>query len=255
MARSRMMGDDPPEAPSPRKTIVGGRPPEKGSGAPPVPTGIQSLLRLASVDGKFRDELVSRRADIAGAAGVTLTASEAAILGSIPEGQLREMAEMMPPPHPDRRAVLRQTAATAVVLLGGAAMAEAVSACCGAEDSPLRPDHNEMQGEGGAAPDEPEWDDPTPEDTTPEGSLDRPDHNEMMETGGAAPDIPPEPEAEIRRLDEMEMAKAGGAAPDIPPDPTPPPVEEPTPEPPPVTRGHSHDVPEPRGGKTGGSGE
>ncbi|MDP7114601.1 MAG: hypothetical protein QGH45_21690 [Myxococcota bacterium] len=228
MARSRMMGDDPPETPSPRKTIVGGRPPEKGDGALPIPTGIQSLLRLASVDGQFRDELVERRASIAGAAGVTLTASEAAILGSIPDSQLREMAVKMPPPNPDRRAVLRQTAATAVVLLGGAAMAEAVSACCGSELTPSRPEHNMMQTEGGAAPDEPEHGE-LPEPETPDQELDRLDHNEMMTTGGAAPDIPEEPE--------------------IPP---PPPPEEPTPEPPPLTRGHSHDVPEPRsGGKTG----
>lgn len=241
MARSRMMGDDPPETPSPRKTIVGGRPPEKGGGAPPVPTGIQSLLRLASVDGRFRDELVARRADISGAAGVALTASEAAILGSIPDGQLREMAEMMPPPAPDRRAVLRQTAATAVVLLGGAAMAEAVSACCGNELSPARPDHNEMQGEGGAAPDEPEWDEPTPEDATPipEDILDRPEFNEMIETGGAAPDIPPEPEPTPEEPVKIGMTP-----------------DEPPPDPPPLTRGHSHDVPRSRGGgKTGGDGE
>jgi hypothetical protein len=240
MARSRMMGDDPPEAPSPRKTIVGGRPPEKGDGGPPVPTGIQSLLRLASVDGRFRDELVERRASIADAAGVNLTGSEAAILGSIPDHQLREMAVKMPPPNPDRRAVLRQTAATAVVLLGGAAMAEAVSACCGSELTPGRPEHNIMQGEGGAAPDEPEIETPSEIETPPaEDDIERPDHNEMMETGGAAPDIPPEPEP---------PTTIGGATADEPPAPTlTPPPEEPTPEPPPLTRGHSHDVPEPRG--------
>lgn len=241
MARSRMMGDDPPETPSPRKTIVGGRPPEKGGGAPPVPTGIQSLLRLASVDGRFREELVTRRADIAGAAGVALTASEAAILGSIPDGQLREMAEMMPPPAPDRRAVLRQTAATAVVLLGGAVMAEAVSACCGSELSPGRPDHNEMQGEGGAAPHEPEWDEPTPEDITPvpEDMIERIEHMEMIEAGGAAPDIPPEPEPTPEPPAKVGMTR-----------------EEPPPKPPPATRGHSHDVPAPKSGdKTDGAGE
>jgi hypothetical protein len=180
------------------------------------------------VDERFRDELVERRASIAEVAGLTLTASEAAILGSIPDDQLREMAVKMPPPNPDRRAVLRQTAATAVVLLGGAAMAEAVSACCGSEVSPGRPNHNIMQADGGAAPDEPEYDE-TPEPLTPEDEEERPDHNDMMTTGGAAPDIPDEPE--------------------IPP---PPPPEEPTPEPPPLTRGHSHDVPEPKGtGKSG----
>jgi len=57
MTRSRMFrDDDPPEGkdPSPRTTIVGGRPPDSPADLPPGPTGIQWLLRLASVPASAR---------------------------------------------------------------------------------------------------------------------------------------------------------------------------------------------------------
>ena len=123
MQRSRSTDDDQPEDgrnTSPRTTIVGGRPPEKNAGLPPVPTGIQKLLRLAEVDAGFRRELLARRAGIASAAGVALTASEAAILDAVPAAQLEAMVGHLPPPPASRRTFLRQTASTAVMLLGGA---------------------------------------------------------------------------------------------------------------------------------------
>ena len=206
--------------PSPRPTIVGGRPPEEGAEPPPVPTGIQRLLRLASVDAAFRRELVARPAALAVTAGVDLTASEQAVLEAIDSGQLDEMARNMPPPPPQRRDFLRHTAATAVVLLGGAALSGAMQACCPGEDTPQRVLRREMQEDGGASPEEPperpesrlmeteggaEPDEP-PEPTPPEEPvtedidellqdleevLDRPDHPELLSTGGAAPDLPP----------------------------------------------------------------
>lgn len=127
MGRSRMFGSDDPAdvgTPSPRTTIVGGRPPERRAGLPAVPTGIQQLLRLASVDPAFRARLVERRGDVAAAAGVILTANEAAVLAAIPAVQLEAMAAHLPPPAPPRRDLLRRTAATAVVLLGGAVLSD-----------------------------------------------------------------------------------------------------------------------------------
>jgi len=232
MSRTRMMdGDDPTtapeeqETPSPRTTIVGGQPEREGAGMPPVPTGIQTLLRLASVDAAFRDELVARRGEVANPAGVELTASEEAILRSIPGDQLRQMAEQMPPPPSPRRAFLRQTAATAVVLLGGAAMATAVEACCGEDEIP-RPLHKDMETEGGA---DPHWDEETPEPATEESTPERPDHNEMQENGGAAPDVPEEieptpapvsrgisPDVPPRRPQKPDHAAKGGARSDYP---------------------------------------
>lgn len=204
MSRSRMMKDDDPtegQTPSPRTTIVGGRPPEEGASLPPVPTGIQRLLRLASIDEKFRRQLMARRAAVAEAADVTLTPSEAAVLAAIPARQIEQMAAQMPPPAPPRREFLRQTAATAVVLLGGAALGEALTGCKKKTpetnlETPDRPDHREMDTEGGAAPDE-----PPP----------RPDHR-MEAPGGAAPDLPPD------RPEEREMERTAGASPDLPPE-------------------------------------
>lgn len=240
MSRTRMFDDEEPsespENPSPRTTIVGVQPEGDPQGMPPVPTGIQSLLRLAAVDATFRQQLLDRRDQVAGAAEVELTASERAILRAIPEDQLRQMAEQLPPPAPPRRAFLRQTAATAVVLLGGAAMASTIEACCGGiSENPIeRPGHNEMQGEGGAAPDWPPEETPVedPAEPTPE----RPDHPEMQTTGGAAPDWPEEdatPEEERptpdkrptrghtadvppARQDNPQSTAKGGARPDLP---------------------------------------
>jgi hypothetical protein len=127
MGRSKMFRDDDPreaQGVSPRTTIVGGRPPEAAGELPPVPTGIQKLLRLAAIDEAFREELLRRRAGIADAAGVELTASERAILAAIPAAQLAQMVEFLPPPPASRRTFLRQTASTAVMLLGGAVLAE-----------------------------------------------------------------------------------------------------------------------------------
>ncbi len=201
------------QMPSPRTTIVGGRPPEQEGGLPPVPTGIQRLLRLASVDPEFRQELVERRGELAAAAEIPLTPSEAAILAAIPAAQLDEMAVKLPPPPAPRRAFLRRTAATAVVLLGGAALAEGAAGCRkptsdpnppgtqeadgdgGPADPPKRPDNREMESEGGASPH------PPPP---------RAEKREIQETGGAAPDLPPE-----RPTDRPTTTK-GGSAPDLP---------------------------------------
>jgi len=232
MSRSRMMKDDEPhETPSPRTNIVGGQPEgDKGGGLPPVPTGIQRLLRLASIDAQFRRELIERRGEVAAAANVPLTDSEQAILAAIPAPLLADMATKMPPPPAPRRDFLRQTAATAVVLLGGAALSEAVAGCdkpskSGDPDHPKRPDHNEMQGEGGAAPDEP----PQPEADAAVHTPARPDHREMDTDGGAEPDMPPERPDEKKvtrgaahdlppeRETDRPMNRKGGAEPDMPP--------------------------------------
>jgi hypothetical protein len=229
-----MFGDEAPaesgSSASPRTTIVGGRPPEPSVGLPPVPTGIERLLRLAAVDQAFRQVLVERRGAAAEAAGFELTPNEGAILTAIPANQLVAMAESLPAPAQPRRQFLQQAAASAVLALGGAALAN----CADCDptrgirsDVPQRPEHNEMQETGGAAPDIP----PEPESPPP-----RPEYNVMDEAGGAAPDIPPEPQPPPRP-DHNEMQREGGVAPHRPP-PRPPEKH--------LTRGITHDLPPPR---------
>lgn len=181
----------------------GGHPPEGQGDLPPVPTGIQKLLRLAGEDPQFRRLFLTQRADVSGAAGVVLAPSERAILAAVPTRQLEAMIDRVPPAAPDRREFFRQTAASAVVLLGGATLGHTVSGCekkatSLREDDPSRPDRNTTKEVGGAAPDE-----PPP----------RPEHREMETDGGSAPDLPPRP-------DRNHMAPGGSRPdrPDFPPD-------------------------------------
>jgi len=191
-----MFGDDDPsqgEVPSPRTTIVGGRPPEDGAALPPVPTGIQQLLRLAAVDPGFRAKLLEQRAAVATAAGIELSASERQILAAVAAAQLEGMIEHLPPPAPERRTFLRETAAAAVLVLGGAALPSCSRGMNA--DVPARATNRPMENEGGAAPEVPEED--------PERQRRR-----LQAPGGAAPDVP--------RPKEPAPVPAG-VRPDVPP--------------------------------------
>jgi hypothetical protein len=260
-----MFGDDEPRNPSPRTTIVGGQPPRPTAALPPVPTGIQRLLRLASVDEAFRRELLARRGGIATAAEVALTPSERAILQAIPAAQLEAMITSLPPPEEDRRSFLRQTAATAVMLLGGAALSacnrDMRSAGGAAPDvPPRRPEVNIMQDEGGAKPDpppprptegpremagataEPRFAEPPPprpgDDLRPMAGVTAPRDPPIVQAGATGPIPPP-------RVDHRLQAP-GGAAPDQPPPRPPKPPRDGGTERPPdnrPTRGIRPDVP------------
>jgi hypothetical protein len=210
MGQSRMMGAgdcDDGESRSPRTTIVGGRPPEESSGPPDVPMGIQRLLRLASVDEKFRGEFLERRGDIAQASGVGLTVTERAVLAAIPARQLLGMIMNLPEPAAARRDFLRQTAATAVVLLGGAVLGESLSGC--AKSPPDIPPPPPLPGPTETSAPGPFAQPPT------DPPVVRPDYNPMQTEGGAAPDIPPP------RPTHNPMAP-GGVRPDIEPTPVAP---------------------------------
>ncbi len=191
--RTRMFDSEEPQNPSPRTTIVGGRPPDPRPDLPPVPNGLQPLLRLAAVDDGFAAELVTRRSALAEQAGVALTANERAILDAVPAAQLTAMAHNLPPPAPDRRDFLRETARTAVVALGGVVLASASAAC------PVT---------RGITPDEPP---PPTRGISPDVPPPRPRFDEPAPPTGHAPDVPPP------RPDEREMNTEGGAAPDEPP--------------------------------------
>lgn len=161
---------------------------------PPVPVGIQRLLRLASEDSRFRSLLLRQRSAVAHAAGVDLTRTEAAILAAVSGRQLEAMIDRVPPPAPDRRDFFRQSAASAVVLLGGATLGLSASGC---EERPMiaagvRPDVPAPRPDAGASEVE----------TAPE----------VRPTAPASSDKPPE------RVDDPEHPKAiGGVLADEPP--------------------------------------
>ena len=216
--------------PSPRTTIVGGRPPEGAPSRFPVPTGIQKLLHLAAASPEFLRLLLQRRAHVAEAAGVGLTGSEAAVLGAISDGQLAAMAGAVP--RSSLGPSSRQVAAAAVVLLGGAGTAS----CDFAVEAADRVLRSEMATDGGAAPDEPPPRDTAmpappagiapdiPEDLPPVAPDDPPAIPELDEpavepildearpTRGIRPDVPPE------RVEVPLMQTSGGAEPSEPPE-------------------------------------
>lgn len=200
--KNRMFGDDEPENPSPRTTIVGGRPPESAGAPPPVPTGLQRLLRLASVDEGFQAQLLQQRADFAEAAGVELSASERAVLNAASPEQLSQMIGCLPPPPTDRRTFLKEAALAALALVA----APALSGCKpgdAAAEAPPRPDRP-MATRGIRPIDRPLLDDPDagarverPEMHTkggiaPDPVPERPLHNDMLSEGGIAPHVPEE---------------------------------------------------------------
>ena len=128
MDRSRMFGGDNPKKNSSQGVGAGREKPgankakEKQADLPPIPTGMQNLLRLASVDNDFCEALVRRRDEMAEVAEIKLTMSERAMLRSITGDQIRAMAGRLPEPSVQRRTFLRQTARAAVLLLGGVAL-------------------------------------------------------------------------------------------------------------------------------------
>jgi hypothetical protein len=91
---------------------------------PPVPTGLQTLVRMAALDAAFLDRLLDRRAEAAAAAGIELSPSERAILAALPRAQIVGMARSIPAPPPGRRQFLAGAAAAAAALLLGDACTE-----------------------------------------------------------------------------------------------------------------------------------
>jgi hypothetical protein len=148
-----------------------------------VPTGIQQLLRLASVDHAFRRALVERRAQAAAAVGVVLTSTEQQMLESIDAKTLGDMAEKLPAAAAGRRELLRGAAASALVLLGGATLAEGL---CGCE--------KRQYATAGAVADLPPDGTASSTAATSEPSPERPTRREMEADGGASPHLPPSPE-------------------------------------------------------------
>ncbi len=138
MVRSRMFTSDKPTQKSKNPKTK-----SKNDGLHPIPTGLQSLLRLASVDPEFCEELIREREKAAHAAGIQLTRSETAMLRSITADGIRNMARGLPEPAMDRRSFLQQAARTAVLILGGAALARCTKTEKG-ETSPAK-EYNEEQ--------------------------------------------------------------------------------------------------------------
>ena len=116
------------EAQSPRRTVVGGRPPERADPWQPTPEGIELLLAAASHDDDFRRCLLDDPLAAARRAEVRLLESEQAILRAVPPAQLAAMLDGLALSNPARRRFLRSAATTALTVFAGTALA-----ACGSE--------------------------------------------------------------------------------------------------------------------------
>jgi hypothetical protein len=81
-------------------------------------TGIQLLLRLASIDPGFLVILRRDPQQAAATAEITLTRSESAILAALSPDTLERMVTRLPLPEPERRDFMRQVALGALGVLG-----------------------------------------------------------------------------------------------------------------------------------------
>ena len=143
-----------PQKPNQPASAVGhgeGRSPETTTGIPPVPNGLQRLLCLAGEDIHFRAMLLEMRAGVASAVGVQLSSSEKAILAAVPSHQLETMVDHVRPSRAGRRVFLRESAASAAVLLGGLVLGEGTFGC-----DPVRRDRV-LITDGAASDMPPDW--------------------------------------------------------------------------------------------------
>ena len=227
------MAEDKGKGASP--TIVGGQPPSDGQGlGSEVPTGVELLLSMAAVDPAFATALQERPDETIQASGVTLTASERAILGSVGRGSLGAMIVGVRQVMPDeeRRKFLGHSAAAMLLLASGLGGGAAACEGCGAKVTGSRPtppiEHN-YPAPTGSRPDPPDPPDP-PEPPEPPSKRHpgietgiRPDLIEsrptpMGKTTGSRPDLPePSPRPLSRGISpDRPMPLSRGISPDRP---------------------------------------
>ncbi|MBI5488443.1 MAG: hypothetical protein HY905_14010 [Deltaproteobacteria bacterium] len=88
-----------------------------------VSAGVERVLEKAAEDAAFRVALTAAqgaaRVDVAKAASIDLTATEAAVLGAVPAEDLRRMVQEAITTRERRRALLRMALGTTAVGLGG----------------------------------------------------------------------------------------------------------------------------------------
>ena len=91
---------------------------------PPVPRGIEVLVKKASVDAEFRALLLAKRAEAAAEIGLALDPAEAAMLQAIPAAQLEATIEHTTVNPMTRAAFLGKAAALMLAALGAQAGAD-----------------------------------------------------------------------------------------------------------------------------------
>jgi len=184
-----------------RTTIVGGRPPGSGRDNGSIPRGIEILVKKAAVDREFRATLIEQRADAANTIGLELTASEAAMMKTIPERQLLSIISHTDVPDQERRVFLGRAAAAMLAVLG----AGVASSCGPPATTGIAPDMPErIPASDGIRPDVPAEAESRPAVSTgvrpeaPKTKGIRPDvPRNVPAPTGIRPDVPQQPQVEV----------------------------------------------------------
>ncbi len=159
---------------------------KREDGLPPIPVGMQKLLRRAAADADCHARVLAVRGEAAAEVGIELNAREKAMLAAVTEAQLRGMIEALGP-APGRRGFLQQA-----VLLGGVTLG--LSGC--EDQSPVltagvRPDvPPPTVPEVVPSPARSDEAPPPPAGIRPDVPPERPEHPGMHTKGGAEPGIP-----------------------------------------------------------------
>ncbi|MBN1421550.1 MAG: hypothetical protein JXP34_22445 [Planctomycetes bacterium] len=169
-----------------RRTIVGVRPPEGAGALPPIPRGIEVLIKKASVDSGFRDLLLADREAAAREIGLDLAPSERAVLAAVPARELEAFVDRVRVPEEHRRVFLGRAAAAMLALVAGGAM---LASCVKGS----RPDAAPPPSDAtlGIRPDLPENKEENDEETPPPSPPPPPPPYDPEVTRGMRADFPP----------------------------------------------------------------
>ncbi|HBC89329.1 MAG TPA: hypothetical protein DCZ94_20500 [Lentisphaeria bacterium] len=117
-------------------TIVGGRPPGCGTKVGEIPRGIEVMVKKASVDPEFKEQLVRERGKAAESINLKLTPAETAMLSVIPENQLEKIIDSAKVAPQQKNAFMSKTA----VLMLAAVGASILQGCENNVPQGIRPD-------------------------------------------------------------------------------------------------------------------
>jgi hypothetical protein len=141
----------------PSPTIVGPRPAEGAGGKLSIPQGMERLLTLAGISADWREKVLADPLAAAAEAKIELSASERAILGSVPRAVLEGMAASFARKHGGLGLGKLAAGAAAAALLAGTAYAAAPAAGGGVRaDEPSASTREGMPAPTGIRPDVPE---------------------------------------------------------------------------------------------------
>ncbi len=102
---------------------------------PPIPRGIEVLLKKAAVDCEFRQLLLELRGGAATAIELQLTPAETAMLEAIPAAQLAQLISQTVVPTEQRRVFLGRVAAAMLAVVGAS-----LAGCTRVESAGARPE-------------------------------------------------------------------------------------------------------------------